>query len=37
MRKAKHLTKEYRYTIFVLTIELLVSITQALPLLSSAV
>lgn len=35
MRKARHLTKEYKYTIFVLTIELLVSITQALPLLSN--
>lgn len=36
MKKAKHLTQEYRYPLFVLTIELLVSISQALPLLNSA-
>jgi len=35
MKKAKNLTKEYRYTLFVLTIELMVSVTQALPLLSA--
>jgi len=36
MKKATHLTKEYRYTFFVLTIELFVSISQALPLFTSA-
>jgi len=36
MKKATHLTKEYRYTLFVLTIELFVSISQALPLFTSA-
>lgn len=36
MKKAKYYANEHKYTLFVLTIELMVSVTQILPLFSSA-
>lgn len=35
MKKANNLSKEYKYTLLVLTVELLVSITQALSTLQN--